>query len=347
MPYTPPFSITPTILKQVAEISENIGRLSVRIEQTQAVRLRRANRIRTVQGSLAIEGNTLSEAQITAILDGKRIIAPPKEVLEVQNALKAYEFLSTWQYSREQDLRHAHQVLMAGLLSDAGHYRQGGVGVMSGDKVVHMAPGADQVPRLMKELLTWLKQAELPALISSCVFHYEFEFIHPFADGNGRMGRLWQTLILSQWQPAFMDIPVESLIHQHQAEYYQAIRTSTAKTDCAPFIEFMLGIIAKTLQEVQNTTESELAAENETMRVKTQVKTRVKTPEQILNLLTNQPTLTLADIAAHLGKSPSTIERAVAKLKQQNKLAFHGPKKGGYWKVLASELKDEYGQSNQ
>lgn len=347
MPYNPPFSITPTLLKQVAEISEGIGRLSARIEQTQALRLRRVNRIRTVQGSLAIEGNTLSEAQITAILEGKRIVAPPKEVLEVQNALKAYEFLSNWHYSREQDLRHAHQVLMAGLLSDAGHYRQGGVGVMSGDTVVHMAPGADQVPRLMKDLFGWLKHSDLPALISSCVFHYEFEFIHPFADGNGRMGRLWQTLILSQWQPAFMDIPVESLIHQHQAEYYHAIRTSTAKTDCAPFIEFMLDIIAKTLHEVQHTTDTELAVEAEKARVEMRVETRVKTPEQILSLLAKQPTLTLAEIASHLGKSPSTIERAVAKLKQQQRLAFNGPKKGGAWQVLDTNLKDEYGQSNQ
>ena len=340
MSYNPPFSITPAILKQVAEISENIGRLSAHIEQTQAFKLRRANRIRTVQGSLAIEGNSLSETQITAILDGKRIIAPPKEVLEVQNALKAYEFLSQWHHDSEKDLLHAHQVLMAGLLSDAGYYRQGGVGIMSGDKVVHMAPGADQVSRLMKDLFSWLKQAELPALISSCVFHYEFEFIHPFADGNGRMGRLWQTLILSQWQPAFMDMPVESLIYQHQAEYYQAISTSTAKTDCSPFIEFMLGIITKTLQEVQSTTETELAEGVEKTRVEARVETRVKTPEEILNLLASQPTLTLAEIAAHLGKSLSTIERAVAKLKRQNKLAFIGPKKGGHWQLLTSELKD-------
>ncbi|MGL5948740.1 MAG: Fic family protein [Aeromonas sp.] len=344
MPYSPPFTITPLILKRVAEISENMGRLSARIEQTQALRLRRANRIRTVQGSLAIEGNSLSEAQITAILDGKRIIAPPKEVLEVQNALKAYTFLSTWHASSELDLRHAHQVLMEGLLSDAGHYRQGGVGVMSGDTVVHMAPGADQVPRLMNDLFAWLKNSELPALISSCVFHYEFEFIHPFADGNGRMGRLWQTLILSQWQPAFVDIPVESLIHQHQAEYYHAIRVSTAKTDCAPFIEFMLGIIAKTLHEVQTSADTELAVASEKtqveMRVKTQVEMRVKTPEQILHLLANQPSLTLAEIASHLGKSPSTIERAVTKLKQQQRLAFHGPKRGGHWRVLEKNLKD-------
>ena len=340
MPYSPPFSITPAILKQVTEISELVGRLSERIEQTKTLKLRRINRIRTVQGSLAIEGNTLSEAQITAILNGQRIVAPPKEVLEAQNALKAYELLTQWQPSNEQDLLHGHKVLMEGLLNDAGHYRRSGVGVMSGDTVIHMAPGAGQVPRLMKDLLTWLQHSELPALISSCVFHYEFEFIHPFADGNGRIGRLWQTLILSQWQPVFLDIPVESLIHQHQAEYYQAIRNSTAQTDCAPFIEFMLAIIGKTLLEVQSTATEELAVEREKTRVETQVETRVKTPEQILTLLLEQPSLTLAEVASRLGKSTSAIERAVAKLKQQKKLAFNGPKKGGHWQVLTNELKD-------
>ena len=326
MPYNPPFTITQTILRQVAEISESIGRLTERVEQTQSLRLRRENRIRTIHGSLAIEGNTLSEAQITAILEGKRIVAPPKDVLEVQNALKAYELMPGWQCTNEAHLLKAHNTLMAGLISEAGYYRQGGVGVMSGDKVVHMAPGANQVPRLMKDLFSWLKSCDSPALISSCVFHYEFEFIHPFADGNGRMGRLWQTLILSQWQPIFIDIPVESLINQHQAEYYQAIRESTVKSDCAPFIEFMLAVIAKTLIEVQSTT-----------RVETQVETRVKTPEQILALLKKNPYLTLAEIASHLERSPSTIERAVAKLKQQQKLTYHGPKKGGYWEVLNND----------
>ena len=340
MSYAPPFSITPKILKQVAEISEIIGRLSVRMEQTQALRLRRANRIRTVQGSLAIEGNTLSEAQITALLDGKRIIAPPKEVLEVQNALKAYEFLATWQSYHEQDLLEAHRILMAGLLKNAGQYRHGNVGVMSGDAVVHMAPGADQVPRLMKDLLNWLKDAEHPALISSCIFHYEFEFIHPFADGNGRMGRLWQTLILSQWQPVFADIPVESLIHQYQSDYYRSIRTSTKKTDCAPFIEFMLDIISKALHEVYHTTDIELVDEDYKTRVKTGVKTRVKTPDRILELLAEQPALSIKEIATHMDMSPSTIERAIAKLKQQNKLVFVGPKKSGYWQLLTNQIKN-------
>ncbi|WP_151705526.1 Fic family protein [Nitrincola alkalilacustris] len=333
MPYNPPYSITPIILKQVADISEAIGRLSAQVDMSNALRLRRANRIRTVQGSLAIEGNTLSEAQITAILEGKHVIAPPKEVLEVQNALKAYDKLPHWQPANEQHLLHAHRVLMAGLLEDAGHYRQGGVGVMSGDQVVHMAPGANQVPRLMTDLLRWLQHIDAPALITSCVFHYEFEFIHPFADGNGRIGRLWQTLILSQWQPVFTDIPVESLIHQHQPAYYQALRDSTARSDCSPFIEFMLGVITATLQE----TLANVSETSSKTRVKTQVETRVKTPEQILALLAQHPEMSLVDVAVHLGRSPSTIERAVARLKEQQRLAFHGPKKGGYWQVLESK----------
>jgi Fic family protein len=330
MSYQPPFTITPLMLTLVAEISEAAGRLSALAEIDSTLLLRRANRIRTVQGSLAIEGNTLSEAQITAILEGKRVMAPPREILEVRNALQAYEQLHQWRYEREQDLLDAHSVLMRGLLDEVGQYRSSGVGVMAGDKVVHMAPGANQVKRLMADLFAWLKASDIPPLIRSCVFHYEFEFIHPFSDGNGRMGRLWQTLILTRWQPAFADLPVESLIHQRQAAYYQAIQASTQRSDCAPFIEFMLDTIAVTLREVLDN--------DEKMRVETQVEARVqnrqKTPDQILALLRQQPELTLAEIAAILGKATSTIERAVARLKQQDRLRFQGPKKGGRWQVL-------------
>ncbi|MCP5329340.1 MAG: Fic family protein [Pseudomonadales bacterium] len=325
MSYQPPYTITPTILKQVAQISEAIGRLSAQRDIANTLHLRRANRIRTIQGSLAIEGNTLSESQITAILEGKRIIAPPKEVQEVRNALQAYDRLAQWRPTREADLLTAHSVLMKGLIDEAGHYRHGGVGVMSGSQVVHMAPGANQVPRLMGNLFDWLATSGAPPLITSCVFHYEFEFVHPFSDGNGRMGRLWQTLILSQWQPMFVDIPVESLIFQHQAAYYQALRDSTRQTDSAPFIEFMLATISEALQEA--------LSRDEKVRVEMRAETRVKTPEQILALLRRQPELTLAEVAVHLGRATSTIERAVAKLKQQNKLAYHGPKKGGHWQV--------------
>nr|WP_277604149.1 MULTISPECIES: Fic family protein [unclassified Acinetobacter] len=227
----------------IAQISENIGRLTVLEEIQDSLKLRKANRIRTIQGSLAIEGNTLSTEQITAILNGKTVIAPPKEVQEVRNAIKAYEAFQHWQPSQELDLLQAHQILMTGLIDEVGQYRHGGVGVMSGDRVVHMAPPANQINRLMADLLDWLNDSDVHPLIQSCVFHYEFEFIHPFADGNGRMGRLWQTLILSRWNPIFANIPVESLIYQNQKAYYEALQASTDCTDSAPFIEFILQMI--------------------------------------------------------------------------------------------------------
>ncbi|MCU7839219.1 MAG: Fic family protein [Candidatus Thiodiazotropha sp. (ex Troendleina suluensis)] len=246
--YQPPFTLTRDTVSLVAEISERVGRLSIQLEQESQLRLRRINRIRTVTGSLAIEGNTLSEAQITAILDGKRVIAPPREIQEASNALAAYEQLPQWDPQHENDLRVAHRVLMLGLMQDTGVYRLGGAGVMAGDRLLHMAPSANQVPRLMKALFGWLGASRDHPLIVSSVFHYEFEFIHPFADGNGRMGRLWQTLMLSRWQPLFANLPVESLVHQHQSEYYQAINQSTAQSDSAPFITFMLTMIRDALE---------------------------------------------------------------------------------------------------
>lgn len=245
--YQPPYTITPEILNRVAAISEAIGRLTVLADQSKALRLRRINRIRTIHGSLAIEGNTLSEAQITAILDGKRVIAPPREVQEVKNALAAYDRFDIWQPEAEKDLLEAHRILMSGLIDEAGLYRHGGVGVMAGQQVIHMAPPADRVPTLMADLFGWLTATDAHPLITSSVFHYEFEFIHPFADGNGRMGRLWQNLILARWNPLFADIPVESLIFEHQAEYYQAIQESTRQTNSAPFIAFMLRMILDTM----------------------------------------------------------------------------------------------------
>ena len=243
MKYQPPYTITSKIIYLIAQISENIGRLTALEEIQESLKLRKANRIRTIQGSLAIEGNTLSTEQITAILNGKTVIAPLKEVQEVRNAIKAYEAFQQWQPSHEKDLLQAHQILMTGLIDEVGQYRHGGVGVMSGDRVVHMAPPANQINRLMADLLDWLNDSDIHPLIQSSVFHYEFEFIHPFVDGNGRMGRLWQTLILSRWNPIFANIPVESLIYQNQKAYYEALQMSTDRTDSAPFIEFILQMI--------------------------------------------------------------------------------------------------------
>ena len=248
--YRPPYTLTGEMVSLVAAIAEQVGRLSVLPEHGLDLRLRRINRIRTVTGSLAIEGNTLSEAQVTALLGGKTVLAPPRELQEARNALAVYEQLPQWHGAREVDLLAAHRVLMNGLLDYPGHYRSGGVGVMAGERVLHMAPPASRVPALMQQLFDWLQQCTEHPLIASSVFHYEFEFIHPFADGNGRMGRLWQTLLLSRWQPTFAWLPVESLVHQQQAAYYQALNDSTITTDCAPFIHFMLGCIHAALQGI-------------------------------------------------------------------------------------------------
>ncbi|MDR1242237.1 MAG: Fic family protein [Deltaproteobacteria bacterium] len=241
--YHPPFTITPSILRLVADISEATGRISTRAENALDLRLRRINRIRTIQGSLAIEGNTLSEEQVTAILDGKRVAAPLREIQEAKNAIAAYDRLEEWSPHSKYDLLTAHGILMAGLIDEAGHYRSGGVGVMGGGQVLHMAPPAKRVPMLMNDLLHWLVSTDYHPLVAGSVFHYEFEFIHPFSDGNGRMGRLWQTLILYRWNAHFSGISVESLIYEHQSDYYEAIRKSTDNTDSSPFIEFMLQMI--------------------------------------------------------------------------------------------------------
>ena len=243
--YIPPFKITPAIISLVAEISQLIGRLSVLEEASKIIRLRRINRIRTIQGSLAIEGNTLSVEQITAILDGKRIIAPPREIQEVRNAVKAYDQFDKWQPYSKGDLLDAHRVLMTALLDNPGNFRTSGVGVMAGQTVVHLAPPADRVPYLMDDLFRWLKETDQHPLIAGAAFHYEFEFIHPFEDGNGRMGRLWQTLILCKWDLLFAHIPVESLVYEHQAEYYAALNKSTKNGESSVFIEFMLRMILR------------------------------------------------------------------------------------------------------
>lgn len=241
--YIPPFKITPAIISLVAEISQMIGRFSALEEASKIIRLRRTNRIRTIQGSLAIEGNTLSVEQITAILEGKRIIAPPREIQEVRNAVKAYDQLDQWQPYSQEDLLDAHRVLMTALLDHPGNFRMGGVGIMAGKAVVHLAPPADRVPHLMNDLFHWIETTDQHPLIAGSVFHYEFEFIHPFEDGNGRLGRLWQTLILRKWNPLFAHIPVESLVYEHQAEYYAMLNKSTENAESSVFIEFMLRMI--------------------------------------------------------------------------------------------------------
>ncbi|ORT52626.1 cell division protein Fic (plasmid) [Vibrio sp. qd031] len=247
----PPFTLNNQILSLVADISERLGKISVTHSYDIDLRLRRINQVRTIHGTLAIEGNELTEEQVTAILGGQRVLAPIKEVQEAKNAIAVYEQLPNWLPEIESNLLDAHKSLMIGMIDSAGQYRDSGVGVMKDGQVIHMAPPAQRVPTLMRDLFAWLESSDDHPLIKSCVFHYEFEFIHPFSDGNGRMGRLWQTLILSRWQPIFAMLPVENLIHQHQQQYYQAINQSTLETDSRAFIGFMLGMIRQALIELE------------------------------------------------------------------------------------------------
>lgn len=256
MIYQPPYTITPAILTLVEQIGEALGRLSM-IADLQDLRLRRINRIQTLRGSLAIEGNTLSEEQISTILDGKPVVAPPREVQEVRNAIKAYDEYPNWNPASKTDLLKAHEIMTTGLLDVPGQYRTGGVGVMGPTEVIHVAPPAKRVPELMDDLLGWLKTTDEHALIKSSVFHYEFEFIHPFADGNGRLGRLWQTLILTRWNPLFADIPVESMVYAHQSDYYDAIAQSSKDGQSTVFIEFMLKTIFEKIQSCSGDTDQD------------------------------------------------------------------------------------------
>lgn len=247
--YSPPFSITPELLDLVERIGEALGRWSAHGETEFSPRLRRGNRIRTIHASLAIENNSLSLEQVTALLDGKRVLGLPREIQEVRNAFAAYELIHEWQPSRSEHLLAAHGVLMSGLIDNAGHYRDAGVGIYRNTTLLHMAPPANRVPDLMADLCGWLAREEQHPLIASCVFHYEFEFIHPFADGNGRMGRLWQTLILSRWKPVLAYLPVETVIHNQQAAYYQALADADQAGEATPFIGFMLRALLSAVEE--------------------------------------------------------------------------------------------------
>jgi len=239
----PPFTVTPAILSLVAAIGEQVGRLEASLPPERQLLLRRANRLRTIQGSLAIEGNTLSLEQVTAVVAGKRVLGSVREVQEVRGAVAAYDRLGDWDPGARADLLAAHGVLMAGLVDRPGHFRTASAGIQRGDHLVHVAPPAGQVRALMNDLLRWLTKTGDHPLIAACVFHYEFEFIHPFVDGNGRMGRLWQTLILSRWKPSFALVPVESLIRDQQAGYYAALNASNQAGASTPFIDFMLRVI--------------------------------------------------------------------------------------------------------
>ncbi len=375
--YQPPFSITPSVLNLVVEIGELLGHWSAKRGEASPL-LRKENRIRTIQASLAIEHNSLSMEQVTALLEGKRVLAPAKDIQEVRNAIRAYELMPGWHAANISDLLTAHKTLMTGLvdrpgalrgdiqevrnairayelmpgwhaanISDLltahktlmtglvdrpGALRGGNVGIYRGTQVIHMAPPAAQVPRLIADLLSWLEHTELHPLIASSVFHYEFEFIHPFADGNGRMGRLWQTLILSQWRQELAWLPVETLIHHQQERYYDILGACDKTSDCTLFVTWMLQNILAALKEGLET--SFIVSEEMSEEMSEEIDVKLAPPENaILRLLTEKPELTARALAEILGISARTVERHLQGLQAKGRLIRIGAKKGGSWLV--------------
>ena len=294
--YKPPFHMTDKMISLIAEISEQVGQITVLQEGTISPHLRRENRIRTIHSSLAIEHNSLSLEQETAILDGKRILGKPNEIKEVQNAYEAYELMLRLDPASVDDLLKAHKLMMNGLVPENGKFRSGGVGVFDGEVLIHMAPPAEFVPEHIHNLFAWYQQSELHPLIKSAVFHYEFEFIHPFADGNGRMGRMWHSLLLGKWKELFFWLPIEELIQSRQKEYYDALGMADKQADSAGFVELMLEIIRDSLTEVT------VVGRNTDQDID-QVTDQDKTPtERLLSALGNK-TLSATKLMERLGLS--------------------------------------------
>jgi Fic family protein len=248
----PPYDITAQILKLISSISIKIGEVNANYLNKQTPQLRKQNKIKTVHSSLSIEGNTLTEDQVSAILENKRVIGPKKDIEEVINALNVYDSLDNLNPYSSKSFLEAHKILMRGLVNEAGAFRKQSVGIVQGEKLAHLAPPYENVSFLMNDLFDYLKSKDELTLIKSCVFHYEMEFIHPFTDGNGRMGRLWQTLILVQEYPVFEFLPFETLINTTQVDYYKALSLSDKSGKSTPFIEYMLDVIDKSLSELLN-----------------------------------------------------------------------------------------------
>jgi len=248
----PPYEITPAILNYITSISEKIGEINANYLNKPSPQLRKQNKIKTIHSSLKIEGNTLSEEQITALIENKRVIGPQKDVKEVLNAITIYDNLDNFNSTDEKSFLKAHKILLSNLIEKSGKYRTQSVGIVKGSKVKHLAPPAQNVPFLMKDLFDYLKNTDEIELIKSCVFHYEMEFIHPFLDGNGRMGRLWQTLILMKKYPVFEYLPFETLISKNQEKYYKALSESDKLGKSTKFIEYMLSIIDSSIADLLN-----------------------------------------------------------------------------------------------
>lgn len=318
----PPYVLTSSILNLVGQIAELSAEVRYVDKTYKTLKLRKKNRIKSITGTLQIEGNTFDEQKVTNIINGKTVLGSMREIEEVKGAVAAYARLDAYDYKSEKDLLSAHAYLMQGLLRNAGVYRSVNVGVGGKEGVTHVAPPPNRVPQLMGELFAWLQTTDEHLLVASCVFHYEFEFIHPFSDGNGRIGRLWQTVILKRFRDFFAYMPIESVVRENQAAYYEALERSNAAGESTPFVEFMLGVIAKSLQNY--ITESK----------KSDQKSSQKSDQKLLKIIEKNSTITIAQMCDMLQMSESGVKKILSKLKAQNKLQRKGSLKAGHWEIL-------------
>ena len=326
--YIPPFTMTEEITNLIIEIGEQVGAAVTYDSLQPNPKLRRESRIKSIHSSLAIEQNTLTLEQVTDVINGKTVLGPPQDIREVKNAFEAYERISTLDPYSVKNLLRAHKIMMEGLVKEAGCFRSGNVGVYAGKQLIHAGSPANYVPDLMKQLFDWMKKSKLHPLVKSCIFHYEFEFIHPFADGNGRTGRLWQSLILQKWKDFFAWMPIESLIYEKQEGYYNALNASNTAGESTIFVIFMLAVIRYALRDV-------VESQNKAHGVGENVGINVGTNEdKVLALLKQDKKLTAKTLASTLSLSDRQVERILSKLKMDGKIVRHGASKNGYWEVL-------------
>lgn len=328
--YEPPFTITNEVLQLVSEISLQLGRMEALSDaQLPSPMLRKENRIRTIHSSLAIEHNSLTLQQVTDIVNGKRVLGAPDEIMEVKNAIDAYHLMQSLDAFNQKDLLRAHAAMMHDLVHTAGRFRFDPVGVFDDQgRCIHMAPPADRVPWLIQDLFEWVSNTQTHPLISSCVFHYEFEFIHPFEDGNGRMGRFWQTLLLSRWKPVFAWLPVESIVRENQEGYYAAIAQSDHEANSTSFIVFMLKCLLRVIKEHEDPHTQEQAVIGHSLS---------KSEGKVLEVLRKDGRLTIAEVSEMTDLSVSGVKKVIAALKKAGLLERKGASKSGEWVVKDAE----------
>lgn len=323
MSYKPPYQITTKIIDLISKISINIGKLEVSNIAINLPMLRKINQIKTITGTLQIEGNRLDEERITALLEGKRVLGTMSELAEANGAIALYKQIEIFNYKKEKDLLKSHKILMNELIQNAGSYRKSDVGVGGKSGVVHIAPPHIKVPELMIELFGWLKSTDEHPLIISSVFHYEFEFIHPFIDGNGRMGRFWQSLILQSWNGYFGIIPIESIVRDKQQEYYQALEICGSTGESTAFIEFMLESINEAINKVGN-------------EVGNKVGNLSENQQKIIEQIKLDNKISATKLSQIVGISKRKIEENLAKLKEMKVIDRVGGTRG-FWEVVEND----------